>query len=322
MGKLARLLEYAHGSSTEKKRILNRPSFKTEVLNTYPKEKRELIISDELESSTLLQEEVFSTIVEGAQPVRCVRDVFPVENIKTNQLRITYQSGAVVYADKVAEGAKIPLHTDKFATKTISVYKIGTRPIITNEMIEDGLWDTIEFELKQAGYKLENKLNRDVIDAAINAPAGVGTAATVAVSDIAKGMQYITKKNRVPTHMIIHPVPESQLISGNNLLQAQMAGDNKALRNYDLGSLFGLKTARLNVTTATTGTYDWGDYTGANDVGVLICDPSFVKIAMRRDITVEKYEDPIHDLQGISATMRFGVGTINSSGSAYIIKHS
>lgn len=52
----------------------------------------------------------------------------------------------------------------------------------------------------------------------------------------------------------------------------------------------------------------------------MVLDPSHAGIiAMRRDYTVEQYDDPIHDLVGISATMRFGVEVIQTDAGVRIL---
>jgi hypothetical protein len=42
-------------------------------------------------------------------------------------------------------------------------------------------------------------------------------------------------------------------------------------------------------------------------------------LAMRRDLTVEEYDDPIHDIMGIACTMRYGVGVIQSAAHCAIL---
>jgi len=318
MSKLTKMLEYAYAGNSERSRISNTESFKKTVLDTIPKERRELLMTEGMESDTLLQEEVYSTIVEGSIPVQCVRNVFPIIKTDTYQIRITKESGNLGKAVDVAEGAAIPIDTETFHTTDLVIKKIGTRPIITNELIEDGLWDMVEFELMRAGQKLEHKLNYDVINEATDKSAtgypaisNVDAGTDFTLANLLEAIRDILNYDYIPTDMIMTPFAENKLISSNNLLQAHMAGSDAALRNYDVGKIFGLKLHRLSVDGWTTGTYKWnsGNDT-AHDVHALVCDPSYCMIGMRRDITVEQYDDPIHDLVGLSATMRYGVKTV------------
>jgi len=326
MSKLTKMLEYAYAGNVERKKLANKESFKKTVLDTLPRERRELLLNEGMESDTLLQEEVYSTIVEGSKPLQCVRNVFPIINTNTYQVRITKESGNLGKAVDVAEGAAIPIDTETFSTVDLVIKKVGTRPVITNEMIEDGLWDMVEFELMRAGQKIEHKLNYDVINEATDkttyaAISNVNAGAAFTLANVLEAIKDILDYDYVPTDMIMTPFAEHNLISSNNLLQAHMAGSDAALRNYDLGKIFGLNLHRLTVDGWTTGTYKWnsGNDT-ANDVHALVCDPSYCFIGMRRDITVEQYDDPIHDLIGIAATMRYGVKTVQPE-KACIIEH-
>jgi hypothetical protein len=329
MSKLTKMLEYSYAGNTEKKRMANSESFKKTVLDTVPKTEKELLLTEGMESTTLLQTEVYNTILEGAQPEMTVRNIFPVIKTDTNQIRLTYESGALAKAGEVAEGAAIPIHTENFDTKNINIKKIGVRPVITNELIEDGLWNMVEFELKRAGQKIEHKLNYDVIQEAIDKDsysniASVDAGSAFTVQNILDGIAEINYNHYKPTDLILTPWAENRLVSGNNLLQANYAGDNQALRNYNVGNLFGLKMHRLSTRGESTDTYKWAGIDGkidtAYDVSALLCDPSYCMIGMRRDISVEQYDDPIHDLVGIAATMRYGVKTIEGK-KACIIEH-
>lgn len=324
MARLAKMLEYAYAGNTERSRMANSESFKKTVLDTIPKEQKELLLSEGMQSTTLLQEEVYSTIIEGAMPVQAVRQIFPVINTDTNQIRITYEDGALGKAVDVAEGAAIPIDTENFATKNITIKKIGCRPIITNELIEDGLWDMVEFELRRAGQKLEHKLNYDVINEAVDystytTMGAVDANGDCSMANLLSAISQIHNNDYFPTDLILTPTAENMMISSNNLLQANYAGDAKALRNYDIGKVFGLKMHRLTVDGSTSQTYDWNNgYNATSEVGALVCDPSYCMIAMRRDISIEQYDDPIHDLVGISATMRYGVKTITPEKAAIL----
>lgn len=323
MSKLTKMLEYAYAGNTEQSRMKNKESFKKTVLDNISKSDKELLLTEGMESTTLLQTEVYGTILEGAQPLMTCRNIFPTIKADTNQMRITYESGALGMAQDVAEGAAIPIKTENFDTKNINIKKVGVRPVITNELIEDGLWNMVEFELMRAGQKIEHKLNYDVINEACNT-ANISEVSSdyVTPHNLITAIKDIQENDYQPTDMILTPIVEAQLMSGNNLLQANYAGDNKALRNYDTGSLFGLKMHRLTVDGNSSESYTWNSgYNATDEVGALICDPSYCWIGMRRDISVEQYDDPIHDLVGIAATMRYGVKGIEGK-KATVITHS
>ena len=52
---------------------------------------------------------------------------------------------------------------------------------------------------------------------------------------------------------------------------------------------------------------------------VLDTDTPVGFIGMRRDLNVEKYDDPINDLLGIKVTMRYGVGVTQAAAGCRIL---
>ena len=324
MSKLTKLFEYQSEGKVGRKRLANTESFKTQVLDTLPKDQKELIISDAADSSALLQTEVYNTIVEGQMEAVCVREHFPIIQTDTNQIRVTYMSGSTGYAMDVAEGAAIPLDDSYFYTKNIDIKKIGTRPLVTNEMVEDGLWDLVQWELGQAGRRIENKFNRNVINVMVNNCGTVQPDSTPSINTIAYCRKEIMKKHWNPTKGLMIPLTEGTIVSGNQWMQYQLAGDTDAFRKGTVGTVMGIDFYRLGIDgDSAEGDQVWnGGYDAAEEVCMLIYDPAvFSFIGMRRDLEVEKYKDPIHDLVGLSATMRFGSKVIHESAGA-IVDHA
>jgi len=314
MSRLTKLLELGHASNSARKSILSRPSTKT-LFND--KEIKALLQSESSASSTLIQEEVYKTISEGAEPWKCMREVLPI--IKTDSY-----SGRIVkgetgqYADELAEGAKVPIDTQTYDKEDISIKKIGTRPLITNEVIEDGLFDVVEMELKKAGARIENKLNRDaLLEILTDTTAGNSdidpTGTHIAVSDIAYGRGIVGASNYMPDTLVTHPTAEGYLLQDSNLAYASYAGTAATLKTGKLPTFMGLKPYTLSVTTGSSG-HVWDASDAANHYYAFIIDSRYhTYIAMRRDLTVEEYDDPIHDIVGISCTMRYGVATIQAA---------
>jgi len=322
MSKLTKLLEFGFAGNNERSRMLNKESFK----NIVGKDTHSLLQSERtaISDSTLVQEEVYKTVIEGTEPARCMREVVPI--INTNSYSVRFVKGeAGTYANKVAEGAKIEIDTQEYTKQDITIDKYGVRPLITNELIEDALFDVVELELKKAGARMENALNRAVLyemvqgtykfDANTVNPAGTH----IAISDIAQLIGKIKKDNYIPDTLILHPTAEAYLLQDSNLAYVSYAGSPGALRQGDIGgTIMGLKPYVCTTTDASSPT--WDDTTVASDITALVFSKNdAAAICMRRDLTIEQYDDPIHDLIGISLTMRFGTGVLqeNAGGSIY-----
>ena len=314
MSKLTKLLEYGFAGNNEKSRLMNKESFK----KTIGDEAYKTLLQSEnyaITNSTLVQEEIYKTVIEGAEPFKCMREVVPTVN--TNSYSVRFVKGeAGTYADQIAEGGKIPIDTQTYSKTDITINKYGTRPLITNELIEDALFDVVELELKKAGARLENKLNRVILAALL---AGISTntlspaGAHLQVSDIALAISKIKKNNYLPNIIVTHPTAEAYLLQDSNLAYVSYAGSPGALRQGDVGAkLMGLKPYTCTATDAASPT--WDDTTAASDVTALVLSKEDIgALCMRRDLTIEQYDDPIHDLIGMSLTMRYGFGVLRET---------
>jgi len=320
MSKFTKLLQFAFADNSERKQIIDKPS--TEMIlgdKTY----KALMQTNDIQQSNLLQEEVFKTISEGAEPFKCLRNILPI--IRTDSYSVRVVKGEVgTYADKVAEGAKVPIDTQVYTKEDITIDKIGTRPIITNELIEDCLFDIAELELRKSGARMENKLNRDclleILTDTTASTTDVDPGGThLAVTDLAKARADVETNNYMPDTIITHPSAEGYLLQDSNLVYSSYAGQSNTLATGNIPKILGLTPYTTSVTTGSTG-HVWGGTDAANNYNAIILDSkAHTYIAMRRDLTVEEYDDPIHDILGIACTMRYGVSTIQPASGVLIL---
>jgi len=316
MSKLTKLLEFGFAGNSERTRLLNKESF----INTVGKDIHKLLQSERtaINDSTLVQEEVYKTVIEGTEPVKCVREIMPI--INTNSYSVRFVKGEDgTYANKIAEGAKIEIDTQEYSKQDITIDKYGVRPLITNELIEDALFDVVELELKKAGARMENALNRQVLYQMLQGTSAISTNTLnpagphIAISDIPLAISKIKKCNYMPDTLLLHPTAEGYLLQDSNLAYVSYAGTPGALRQGDVGkTIMGLKPYACSATDAASPT--WDDTTAGSDVTAIAFSKNDLGvICMRRDLTIEQYDDPIHDLIGISLTMRFGTDVLNES---------
>jgi len=319
--KFVKLMEYAFAGNSERKRMLNSERFKKIVGE---KAVKTLLQAEDINETTLLQEEVIKKIYEGAQPARCVRDVFPIQKTDSYKVRFVLGSSGA-YASKVAEGGAFPIDEASYSKVDVEVEKYGLRGLITKEMIDDGLFNVVEHQLKWAGYVMENTLNQRVLDKLLSELDGctdVDPAGThLAVTDIATAIGRVKEKNWIPDTLITHPSAEAYLLSDSNLVYVSYAGTEAGLREGSIGTrLLGLKPYTLSVSTSDDVTQSWDGTDASGHYNALVLDSQNTAIiAMRDDITVERYDDPIHDLEGIIVKMRFGVGLLRDDAGVRIL---
>lgn len=275
---------------------------------------RELLQSEAIESTTLIQTEVYGTVLEGAEPAKVMRDVLPVVKAKSNKLDwVLGEAGT--YAGKVAEGAEIPVDTQDYSKRTFTVEKYGVRPLITRELVEDGLFDVVTLELRKAGARIENALNQEALSVIIE-NAGLEhdtTGSNQGVKAIASAMGLVRGAHFNPDTIILHPEAEALI------LRDYVPGSygNKWEASGQVRAILGLKSVVTGVTD-NSSTYTW-DYDSDGDIGMCVLDSKNAgAIVIRRDISVERYSDPIRDLIGIGVTARFDADRLHANASARV----
>ena len=277
---------------------------------------RELIMTTGTESTSLVQAEVHRTIIEGSKPAVCMRNAINVINCNSNSLRVNY-GAAGVYAPEVAGGSAIPDYNNTYTARNFEIHKYGYAPLITRELVDDGLFDVINQELMFAGQACENTLNKVTFDSLL-ANSGQAydagtTAANLGLASIASAMGTIKGVNYMPTDVIMAPAFEGLMLRSYTPAGGYYQTGDTGTTGV-LPKVLGLNAHTLNVTYGG-GTYTWG-YGTDNYIGALVVDRYRAgAIALREDTRVEQYNDPIHDLIGIKTTIRFDGGYIAANAS-------
>ena len=314
MSRLTKLLEYSCANDTKRKKLLSDRDF----VSNFQKEDRELLISEASDKDELLRTEVIGAILDGAKSRQSARNIIPIINTSGYSCRIVYgTSPSGQYAPYVAEGAAIPQLEEYYTSSNIGIKKAAVRPNITTEMIEDSRFDQIELELRKAGARLENKLNQEVISTLLDG-ATVCTNVDpsgnrVATVDIGRAKCNVDNLGYMADSFLITPCGWGYMIDETNVPDI-VDGSSKTI---------GLKVAVLDASTDAEATAQWDNTDAANHYTGLVFDSyNYAVIAMRQDISTELYKDPVHDLVGMVASMRFGVGVVHSGAACRILTKS
>jgi len=305
--RLADYLEMAHmGPSELKRAIETRVPRKLAYAGEDGKieNARELLQSEGLAATNLIPTEVYATVIEGSEPAKCMRNVLPIFRMPTQVMTVPYgETGS--YASQVAEGAEVPISTETYNVATFTAVKYGERPLITREMVADAKFDVIAQEIRKAGYKIENALNREALSVILEssgtahdcANAGTTAAAFTGLSTCVGGLIGLGFS---PTDIIFYPTTYGALLGHVAALNAGAA--NTALGG-GLNGLFGCRTHICGIAD-NSSTYTWG-YGTDNYIGALVVDRNAAGgIGIREDVSIEQYSDPIRDLVGMKVTAR------------------
>ena len=286
---------------------------------------RELLLSEGIEGSTLIPTEIMATVVEGAEPVKVFRNILPMYNMKGMSMSVPVGETGT-YAPIVSEGSEIPIENQDYTSVTFNAVKYAVRPVITNEMIDDGLFDVIAQEVRKAGMRMENTLNRvclaEMIDNDDNV-ADCGGTGTTPLLFLAAAQQNVLADGFMPSQIVFHPTTYAACQQEGLILSTQFAND--MLRTGTLGTILGMPTHMCSIASTTTvgapgkSSATWG-FSSDNYVGALVLDTSVCgAIGMRQDIKVEQYADSIRQMQGVSLSMRMDCEALQTNGIGSII---
>ena len=303
-------------------RLGGMPKYLSELSVADFKQRRELLLSEAIESTTLIQAEFYNAVLEGAEPNKVMRNALRVLPMKTNQLTtVIGETGSVLPI--VAEGTELKSNNQNYTPVTLTSKKYGEKGIISSELIEDSLYDIVALEVAKSGARAENTLNHVALtmlldDAGLEHDTGGDDQGFKAIAAARKAMKQVNYK---PDICILCAESEYALITDSQLSYSAYyggAGVTPAVARGVVPPLLGMTfTPSLDPadTTYDSETYTW-DYGADTEIGMVLVDSSSLAgvIGMRRDITVNKYDDPIRDLKGAALTMRFATDSPINNG--------
>jgi hypothetical protein len=281
---------------------------------------RELLLTEGIESTSIIQEQVLRTVIAGAEKFQIIRDIgcawYPT---KSNALRVPLGE-AQRNADIVAEGAEIPDRTQDYDKRDFTIVKYGVKPRISFEMIEDGLVDVVAEEIFYAGAAVENRLNYDALTAlatnAGNTTVGVGSGtAGTGLAFVREAKKMIKEDGFIADTIIMCSEFEDDLLANATLNTPYASLGEGVVRQGILPSpLLGLKWhVTDNGSTTVDGSHPWG-YGADDEIGSIVMEAKRgCGVAMRRDRTVKKFEDITRELQTITVTMRADVNYLHAN---------
>ena len=268
---------------------------------------KELLLTEAVESTTLIQSEAHATVMEGSEPSICLRRALPTVQMKSRTMNWTVGETGT-YAPEVAEATDIPIDNQDYDTVEFVARKYGVRPLITKELIEDGLFNVAEIEMRKAGRRVENRLNQNGITELIDS-AGLehDTAGTnQGIKAIASAVSKVRAAGFNPDTLIMHPSAEAVVLQ--EFVPTNYYPTEAIVNTGMVPNILGLKSFTCGVTK--NGTQEW-DYDTGGDIGMVVYDSvAAAAIGMRRDVTVENFDDPIKDMVGMTVTSRFDVEVI------------
>lgn len=266
--------------------------------------KRELIETSDVNASTLVKEEVYTKIMEGAEKVRCMRDVLKdtTFSMPTPSYRMILHENVNGTLPEVSPTSEYPVAANEsYRAVTFTAKKYGELPVIEEELISDAMFDIVEMRLKDVGKKAENTLNQLCIDEIVeNAGNAVRYNSSEPITCLANAIAEIKGDGFSPDVIIFNSKCEADLFKDPHF-EYQYSGETGNFRNAELGTkILGLKPYLLtqdsqNATFTATGT---------NVVAIVMETEKAAGLGIKQDVAVEKFNDPKNDLLNLKVSMR------------------
>jgi hypothetical protein len=310
---LANYLELAHGPYNDRRKEIVDKEIPRE-LTTYQGDNivkvRELLQTESIVGTTLVPAQVLATVIDGAEPEKCMRSMIPIFNAKGQRSLVVPLGETGTYAAEVAEGAAAEDDEVTYTAATHTVKKYVSKPSITEEMIADGQWDVVAHEVSKAGARLENTFNHVTLGTLLDGSGDEidASATNVGVVAVTSAMAEMMANGFKPDRIVLHPTAAGWVLRDMLPTGGYFPVGDQTASGLLPPSLLGMKPGICGTTTSA-GSYTWG-YGTDGYIGMLLLDSrSCGAAAMNQDITLTEFDDVIRGIKSFKCMMRFGVAT-------------
>lgn len=225
----------------------------------------------------------------------------------------------------------------------VKTNKVGLMIAVSEEIINDSMWDILSLYMEAAGYALDRLKEQKIFNefsnhghvvfdnANSNAVLNTGgrdnfqiANASITFDDIIDVMGGLIANEYVPTDIVMHPLAwtvfakdpvlrnvfytQSQI--GQTIWSAMPDFDQKMNLPWQMNYVVTpFQTMNLNSTLSA------GNFTGlppANVTNITILDRQNACVVLQReDVMIDKFDDPRRDIQMMKFRERYGIGTLN-----------
>jgi len=226
--------------------------------------------------------------------------------IRGSSIDVGLEDTGVAEVNVVGEGGPVPLTNDTYSSTNIKPLKYGGRPLITREMVEDSMFPLIEHNIRKVGRRLaenETGLILTQLDGATNVVAG---GAAITYQNLTRAQQYLRDNDYEPTDLLVGPEFFKDLTDIDTFVEANKWGGVTTNQTGALARVLGMN---IHLFSANIGTTTSGYIIDRNEA---------YAIAEKRPVSIERYDDKVHDLMGVVATQRIAVKLLRDTAVARI----
>jgi HK97 family phage major capsid protein len=247
------------------------------------------------------------TLVQAAVPELIGRNIINVMPTTEPMERFPLDKEAVAY--RYAEGAATRLSGEK--NSTVDIYTnvlCDSSEEWTREFLEDATWNVMDNLVQKVGRAIAIRETKDIID----------LYSKIADADLAKGAPIsggnepldwtgllklhdaVRGENWRPTVLALSETQLHQLLNDDKFVHAQYLPSSETdIEQGSIGTVLGM---RVQASTLVP-----------NGTAYAIDTRIASAMLLRRDVTVEDWEDVKNGKYGVRATTRFGLGVLRST---------
>ena len=246
------------------------------------------------------------TMVDAAWPELIGRNLIKVKQTTEALERFPLDSGAVAY--EYAEGAVTRLSGKKKSTVDVSTNVLAeASDEWTREYLEDATWNVLDNAVENVGLALGQKETEKIISLYAGIAAGdlaggaelAGGGAVLSWQKLLELHNAVRGENWRPTVLAVNEMQLHQLLNDDKFIHAQyLPAGQTDLEQGVVTSVLGMKVQASTLVP--------------NGTAYAIDTRVAAVMLLRRDVTVEDWEDIKNGKYGVRATTRFGLGVLRS----------
>ena len=247
------------------------------------------------------------TLVEAAYPELIGRNIINVRPTTETMERFPLDVKAIAYS--YAEGAVTRLSGKKHTTVDIHTDQLAeSSDEWTREFVEDATWNVMDNMVEKVGRGVgERETEKILVLYGAIANADLAGGAPIAQGDAVMDWAAILKlhnamrgENWRPTILAVHETQLHQLLSDDKFIHAQYLPS--AQTNIEQGIVTSVLGMQVQASTLVT-----------NGTAYAIDTRVAATMLLRRDVTVEDWEEVRSGKFGVRGTTRFGLGVLRAN---------
>jgi len=277
-----------------------------------PETIRELITTDTgTEGSKLIVKTIYDTLWDAVEKAKISRELaaiyFGPKDIPGSSIDVDLVTADSMAVSLVSEGAPFIIRTEEYTSFNMKPKKYGVAPKITREMIEDGKFPLLEHNIKTAGKEIAENETALIISNALDSAANtVSGSSAITIANITRAMQYLEDNDYEATDFLFGPEIANDMRNIDTFVEADKLGSREMLEKGYLGTIYGMRCWKISGSLITSS-YAY----------VIDRNQAFV-IAEKRPVTIEGYDDVLHDMSGAVISQRIACSALRTKAIAKI----